>query len=188
MSDRLASGGGDRPGGAPRTDPGGPPIVEADNRFVTVLACPGCGEQLEVALSVGIPSSSFEATRTVWTMRDAGELPGGPTLTVTLALADRADRRTNEVRTGVRGLAKRCGLAVGTVRDALVEAIGAGAVEVVEPGAGTRPTRYRLALSTARAEVVDDNSLRARHGAHRPGASARLRARLVTQIARQVTR
>jgi hypothetical protein len=105
---------------------------------------------------------SFKATAAVWAARDAQLLEAGAPLFVCLALADRANNRTGIAKTGVRGIAERTGLGQATIVRALRSAAGAGVIELVEPGRGNRPARYRIALSTRRANVGDNDAV-ARH-------------------------
>jgi hypothetical protein len=94
----------------------------------------------------------------VWAARDAGLLEAGAPLLVCLAIADRANNGTGVARMGVRGLAHRTGLSAGTIVAALRVGVTAGALELVEPGRGSRPARYRIALPTARAKAGENDA------------------------------
>jgi hypothetical protein len=113
---------------------------------------------------------SFDATRQVWSMRRARRLPGGTTLLVLLALADRADRHTGEVSASARYLAQEVGVHHSQAARAVATGHAEGAIEVVNPGRGTRATVYRFTtvarpdddangLSTARPQSNANGSL-----------------------------
>ena len=61
---------------------------------------------------------SFDATRHVWTLRNAQKLEGGLTLLVCLTLADLADQ-TGKVSVGVRFAGERCGLGKTAAAEAI---------------------------------------------------------------------
>jgi hypothetical protein len=93
----------------------------------------------------------------------AGPLEGS-TLLVALALADRANKSTGELRVGLRGISKRTGLHYSTVHAAVGELIGAGMLDVLELGVGARPTHYRLVIVGAIADAPVDNQHRRSSG------------------------
>lgn len=87
---------------------------------------------------------SFDAMRQVWAMRDAGELPGGTTLLVLVALADAARRPSDEATASLRFLGDRVGRSHQSVVGALRDGVDAGLIELARPGRGTRPAVYRF--------------------------------------------
>ena len=88
---------------------------------------------------------SFDATRQVWALRRARRLPGGTTLLVLLALADRADRATGEVTASARYLATEVGVHYSQASRAVATGREEGLIAVVSEGRGTRAAVYRFA-------------------------------------------
>ena len=87
---------------------------------------------------------SFDATRQVWALRRDKRLPGGSTLLVLLALADRADRVTGEVSASARHLATEVGVHYSVASRAVAQGCQQGAVQLVSPSRGTRAAVYRF--------------------------------------------
>jgi hypothetical protein len=87
---------------------------------------------------------SFDATRQVWALRRDKRLPGGSTLLVLLALADRADRVTGEVSASARYLATEVGVHYSVASRAVAQGCQKGAVQLVSPSRGTRAAVYRF--------------------------------------------
>ena len=75
---------------------------------------------------------SFDATRQVWALRRARRLPGGTVLLVMLALADRADKASGEVKTSGRQLGRDVGIHHAQALRALAWARDEAVIEVVE--------------------------------------------------------
>jgi hypothetical protein len=89
-------------------------------------------------------SAHDAASRSVWAARYAGDLPGGSTLFVALAMAERVNGGDG-FEAGTRGLAKLLGLSQTTIVRAQHELESAGIVEGARR-AGSAPTRWHWKL------------------------------------------